>query len=265
MIRVDENNIAYDTYGVRAADCDRFNDASLTFFFSAIQEMGGAHAHMKGLSIEQMQKSRGWTWIVTRSHVDFHRIPHWFDDVDMVSWPQKGYHLNCPRVVEGYVDNELYFEAMTHWVLMDITKMRPVRPKEIEDILPPPDESTHFKDPALKKLPRWEDFEAVEIWPTYTPHPHYYDIDINKHVNNIIYTRWLAEALGEEFLDEFRPSVMDVQWIQQTYAHDEIRVETIFTEKTDEKIEVAQRIMRKEKEKEDTLLFEAVSSWIHKH
>ena len=264
MIRIDENDVSYDTYGVRAADCDRFNDASLPFFFSAIQEMGGAHAHMKGLSIEQLQKDKGWTWIVTRSHVEFHKIPRWFDDISMVSWPQKGYHLNCPRVVEGYVDGKLAFEAMTHWVLMDIVRMRPVRPKEIEAMLPPPDESGHFKDPALPKLPRWEEFEIVEERPVYIPHPHYYDIDINKHVNNIIYTRWLAEALGEDFLDAFRPAVMDVAWISQTYAHDHIHVETAYLEKTDDKISVVQRILRKEEEKEDTLLFEAVSSWIRK-
>lgn len=264
MMRIDENDISYDTYGVRAADCDRFNDASLPFFFSAIQEMGGAHAHLKGLSIEQMQKDPGWTWIVTRSHVVFHRIPHWFDDVDMVSWPQKAYHLNCPRAVEGYVDGELYFEAMTHWILMDIRRQRPLRPSEIADRLPAPDEKDHFKDPALPKLPKWDDFEKVEIRPVYVPHPHYYDIDINKHVNNIIYVRWLAEALGEEFMDNYRPAVMDVSWISQTYAHDRIHVETAYLEKSEEKISVVQRILRKEDEKEDTLLFEAVSSWIHK-
>lgn len=261
MISIDENDIGRDIYAVRASDSDRFNSASIPFFFSAIQEMGGTHAGARGLSIEDMQKDHGWTWVITRSRIEFDFLPHWNDEVEMVTWPQKGYKLLCPRVVQGYVEGRKSFEAMTHWVILDIARKRPIRPSEIGDTLPPPPEDVCYRDPALEKLPKWDDEEKLELLEAYRPMPCYYDIDLNKHVNNVVYIRWITEALGEGFLDAFRVTMMDVQWISQTYSHDRIRVETAIIEKSDNKTRLIHRIMREEEGKEDAIVFEALSYW----
>lgn len=264
MIYVDEDNVGHETFGVRAADCDRFNDAGIPFFFSATQEMGGSHAAAKGLSIETLRAEKNWTWVITRNRIRFYNIPHWNSEVKLETWTHEGYRLNCPRIIKGYVKDELCFEAITHWVLLDLGRKRPIRPSDIVGMLPPPEAEERKWDPALDKLPKWEEVEKIELLERYSPIPHYYDVDLNKHINNVVYIRWIMESLSDNFIDTHSPRLFDVQWISQSYESDRLYVETAIMDNEDGKIRMIHRIMRQEEQKEDSAVFEAVTEWISK-
>ena len=192
---VTERNTGEEKILIRGADTDRFNDASIPFFFSICQDAGGFHAGLFGFSAEELMGKHNWTWMILRSRIRFHKIPHLGDTIKVETWAQPSFHLFFPRVINGYTDNgEPVFEAMTHWVLFDIARKRPLRPSTLD--FPIPDESIR-KDPKLGKMPDWDDVKKLEILPSYAPECSYYDVDLNKHINNVGSTGRLSPVTAD--------------------------------------------------------------------
>lgn len=255
---IDEDNVAHDEYFVRASDTDMFYNAALPFYFDAMQEMGGEHASRMGISIADMMKERNWTWVITRTRAVFHHPDVWQDTVKLETWPQKGFKLHCPRVVRGYgKDGGISFDAMTLWAIIDLEKKRPLRPSEVESFITLPQKEEHWADPDIGKIHRFDDAQLIERWPTHYPIPTYFDIDYNKHVNNVVYVRWMVSAMDESFLEGYEPAVVDVQWMHQTFRNDKVQVETGVVSRTDTEAELVHSIRKDD----GTILFEANTKW----
>ncbi|MDY5931395.1 MAG: thioesterase [Candidatus Ornithospirochaeta sp.] len=226
MFRIDENNIGRDEYYISSSDCDCFYKAKLPYYFAINQEMSGLHADMKGAGIRDLLENEGRTWMVSRTRMEIQRTASWKDTAVTETWPQKAYRLFAPRVVKADDQNgNPLFTAITHWVIMDMVRKRPVRPQEIEKRIPAPDESLRFVSPELGKMRSRDEYKgpSFSIEPVVT----YFDIDYNRHVNNISYVNWTVDSFPKVFLDEYEVSMIDCHWAKQTYQTDRIRVETV--------------------------------------
>lgn len=263
-MRISSENVAYEDYFVRATDTDMFYDATIPFYFSAIQEMGGEHASKLGIAIDDLQREKGWTWVITRTRALFYGSSSWRDTLNLETWPQEPYRLHCPRVVNGYCNGSKIFEAMTLWAVIDMNRKRPVRPQEVMGSIQPAPADKYFVNPDIGKIIKYDDAEKLKEYMIYRPTPAYYDIDYNKHVNNVVYLRWITEAMDEDILKTYRPSMLDVQWEHQTFSNDKIYGQTALTAETDDKLSFVHRLMKEEYGKSDTVLFEAYSEWVRK-
>ena len=254
-----ENGIAYADYFVRASDTDMSYTAGLPFYFDAMQEIGGEHAAGMGIAISDLMAEKNWTWVITRTRVTFHHHDVWRDTLKLESWAQEGFKLHCPRVVRGYGnDGSLSFEAMTLWAIIDLNRNRPLRPSELGDVLKAP--SDYWMNPDIGKLLKFDNAEIIERWPLHKPVPTYYDIDYNRHINNVVYVRWLVSAMDEDFLREYVPKIVDVQWEHQTFRNDNVIVETGVVSRNRESAELVHCIRKDD----GTILFEANTTWERK-
>lgn len=261
-----KDNTGEELILIRSADIDRFNDASIPFFFATCQDAGGLHSEILGYSAEKLLKEKGWTWIILRNRINFYKIPHYCQRIKVVTWAQDGYKLFFPRMVSGYDENgDKVFDAMTEWVLFDVVHKRPMRPSVLENAFPVPREEM-LKDPStLGKMKSWDEQEKKEILPPAFPKPGYYDVDLNKHINNVVYVKWIVSALDDDFLESHVPVMMDVSWITQTFEHDEVRVETAILEEGDDgNVSFLHRIIKKNEKGEEKECFSALSSWRRK-
>ncbi len=264
-MRIDENNIAYKDFFVRAKDTDMFYNATVPFFFSAIQEMGGEHAAEMGIAIDDLIRERNWTWVITRTRVVFHGTAAWRDTLSLESWPENPFQLHIPRVVNGYdKDGKPVFEAMTLWAVLDLARKRPVRPKEVMEYIPIPQDEKHIVNPEIGKVRPYESLSRIRELPLYKPVPTYYDLDYNRHVNNTVYIDWIMAAMEEDVMKGYNPSLIDVQWKKQTFHNDRVYTETALVGETKDTLSFAHRIMKEEDGAEDSVAFEAYSEWKRK-
>ena len=223
-MRLTEENIGIEDIAVRASDTDRFYDATIPFFFSSSQELAGEHATLFGMGISEMYEKEMRTWVIVRTRMDFTRIPKWREKLTFETFPQKGYKLFCPRVVMARDEKgEPVMNAMTHWVLMDLSRKRPIPAKMVEERFNMKYED-RFQNPDIGKLLKYEEAEKIEVFEEKTFCPNYFDIDLNRHVNNLSYINWCLDALPDSLRDEYKPSLADVRWIRQCFRHDNLTV-----------------------------------------
>lgn len=260
-MRLTEENIGLEDIAVRASDTDRFYDATIPFFFSSSQEVAGEHATLFGMGISEMYEKEMRTWVIVRTRMDFTRIPKWREKLTFETFPQKGYKLFCPRVVMARDEKgEPVMNAMTHWVLMDLSRKRPIPAKMVEERFNMKYED-RFQNPDIGKILKYEEAEKIEVFEEKTFCPNYFDIDLNRHVNNVAYTRWCCESIPDEILLDYQISMIDVQWESQTFEGENVRVETAVTAKDENTLSMVHRI---KKIADDKIVFEANSDWKRK-
>ena len=265
MFRIDENGIGYDVMEVRSADTDRFFKARIPFYFSMLQEVAAKHSTDLHCGIPEMVETENKTWVIVRAKITIDRLADWRENVNLETWAEMPFRLFAPRLVEGKDDSgETVFTAISHWVVLDLNRKRPVRPVEALKYFTLPDKSIRFIDPDIGRLRIAEDFKGFRL-PDLIPKTNYYDTDTNGHINNISYINWLVDAFPFSFQDSHRLHTIDCHWIKQTFDGDEITVETYSEDEnplSEDNPTFFTRIVKKEEDGSLTPVFEAETEWI---
>lgn len=266
MLYITEDNTGLDDeLFVRSTDTDCFYRARPSFFFQVNQELGGLHAALLGCSLKTIYDEEKKTWMIIRTRMNIYSFPFWRDILSCLTWYQEGYKLYSPRFceVKNKTTGEKVFDSTSHWIVMDIERMRPCRPDVFKDRLPYGNKEKFNKDPSLPPFPQKDEFLHKPIKDTKVT-INYYDTDYNRHVNNISYINWSLDALPHEFLDSFKPKVMDTKWEKQTYFEDNLVVRTYSKEENllnSKAPTLFSSIVRIKENGEEESVFSMVSEW----
>ena len=264
MIQIDELGIGHDNIEVWSADTDRFFKAKIPFFFSILQEVGATHSMAVGCGIPQLMEKEHKTWVIVRAHIEVDRLPDWMETLHVDTWPEEPYRMFAPRMVEATgKDGSNVFTAISHWVVIDMDRKRPIRPTEALAYFKIPDKSQKYLDPDIGRLRIADDFKGFRL-PDFKPVMNYYDTDTNSHINNISYVNWACDAFPFSFHDSHRIKMFDCHWVKQTFDGDDVTVET-YSDHDDPLNEdeptFFTRIVRKEEDGSLSSVFEAETKW----
>ncbi len=158
--------------------------------FSYFTEVAGNHASHLGFGYRELQKA-GYFWVLSRIMVQADRMPRWDETVILETWPkgvEKLFALRDFRMMDR--GGETLVRATSAWLLLDTGRSRPHR----IDVLPagiPIRAGVH----AIPSLP--EKLKPLEPLARCSEHrvtPS--DLDVNNHVNNAEYVRWIADCAG---------------------------------------------------------------------
>lgn len=213
-----------DDFALNSYDVDHNNLAHTAYYFRIMQEVAGSHAYHRGVSILHLQQEEK-TWVVTRTNMKILRYAHWPNTIHVETWPQQPWKLYYPRVCRAQdTDGNMLFESLSHWVVMDTQKNRPMKPQTISKRFDHVPENI-YKDPNLGRRANFEtdSFEHILF---HTPKVLYSDTDFNRHVNNVIYLEWMLESLPFSFRDSYHITEVDISYRAQTYREDTITVHT---------------------------------------
>lgn len=204
-------------FQIRSYECDKNGYLRILTLMNILQDAADLSASSLGFGFDFCLNS-GLAWVGTNYHLQISRLPVVHEKIKIQTWPSGENKFMALRdfIVFDEKGNEI-MKATSQWVLVDVTKKRPV---SLNQYLPQYmyiDErvlGTEFAKIAEVENPSFSKvFEA-----------RFDDIDLNRHVNNAIYPLWAAETLPAEFLEKHAPSEIEISYKKECLCGQKVEV-----------------------------------------
>lgn len=139
---------------------------------------------------------RGYTWMIYKWRVDFYKMPVLGEKIKIKTWASEFKRLNACREFSVYNEkNEKIISASTIFLIVDMNKKKPIR---IPDFVAEKfgiHEEKNFENIKRIKI-KGEEFSSKDIEIKDE------NIDINNHVNNLVYLDWIIESMPSKYIEE---------------------------------------------------------------
>ena len=186
---VKEPSVWTEPFHVRSFEADATGHLGIQHLCNYLQEVSGNHARALGVSIERLMELK-LTWMLSRLHVQLDRYPFFRENILIDTWPSGHTGLQATREFLIYTEEgEHLARGTSAWLMIDLTRRRPVRMPDFVDALVIPELPRAIPE-AFKKLPAPEHQDASASFIV-----GYRDLDINKHANSVRFVSWALEAV----------------------------------------------------------------------
>lgn len=201
-------------FQVRTFDVDYSGRLKLRAFLNFLQEAAAEHAFRLGVAMDVMAQ-KNLVWILSRYHILLSRYPVLGGVLSVKTWPSVRAGTFTLREFEVTDAQGLVLQATTSWLALDIQKKRPV---SIGDMVPDfPLFSKRAIEDDFKPLPVVERIDLEMKFPVLQS-----DLDINRHVNNVVYIQWAVENVPEDVLFDSRPAEIEINYRAEAFYGDRI-------------------------------------------
>ncbi|MCC5939281.1 MAG: acyl-ACP thioesterase [Lunatimonas sp.] len=157
----------------------------------------------------------GYHWVLSRLQIEVQQLPHWGDIIQLKTASRGIDGLFALREFEMVNSSgEVLAIGISSWLLLDSQSKRPKRPNQFlpEDLFPEVAKGTVL--PAKLPLP-----EETEIAKIFTVQPS--DLDMNNHVNNVTYIRWIEDyCLSNNLPFE----TLEINFLAEAILHQNVQV-----------------------------------------
>lgn len=211
----------------------RLKPSQILFF---AQDAATSQCDIIGMDWPSMA-ARGLFWVITRTHVQIHRLPKKGDTVTVETWPMANTRVAYPRAMTMYDEQgQVLVQTISLWVLMDIEKRTMVLPGRSG--LDFTGENRGGELPIPGGLVPCESDNCRYRTVAYT------DLDINGHVNNTRYMDWVDDLTDSEFHKAHAPKEFTVCYLSEAREGQTLRQEAVYDPATN----TFQAEFRREKE-----------------
>lgn len=189
---------------------------SLTSLADLLQEIAWKHADSADFG--QNLRSSNQIWILSRLEIKVEKFPKWGDSVQLFTGGRGADKLFAFREFLVRDRNEKVFaRAMSSWLLVNSDTKRILKP---ESVLPP-----ELFDPTNK--PDWQPAKITpsgDLVASETVRVRLSDLDLNHHVNNTSYIRWLEDLL---FDHKIHPTNIEVNYLSECMVGDLVQIQLL--------------------------------------
>jgi medium-chain acyl-[acyl-carrier-protein] hydrolase len=181
-----------------------------------MQEAATRHAEALGFGLSHLSRT-GVTWVMVRNHVRLAPFGE-LRSVRVATWPSARRKLYAMRdfLVHDPDGNEV-LRATTAWLVMRLDTRRPARP---DDHLPAsaafPERILEDDWAPLPEIPPVGEGRAFCVEPE--------NIDVNDHVNNLVYVDWSLRAAPPEVVGGRFLAELEIAYLGEARLGDEVRV-----------------------------------------
>lgn len=170
-----------------------------------LQEIAGDHASTWKLSVTDLLP-QGRTWVLARYHLAFHRFPGVAEDVVVETWPSNLTRMFAMR--DFQVDDASglpVLRASSSWAMLDLSNRKPM----LLDKVVPADYKVdrHALVTTFPPLPKVEVVDQEVRLPVTLR-----DLDMNVHVNHVVYVQWALETIPLPLFLSHRLSSLEVAY-----------------------------------------------------
>ena len=220
-------------FKVRSYECGPDGRATLPTICNLFQEAASLHAASLGFGKSDFAAAgENISWVLTRMVVKMNRYPVWEDELTVETFPRGGRKIVAWRDFEVKdAKGETLGVASSEWMIIDLaTRKIHAIPEKVFAANDPKNTPVlglepfaKFRFPDTGKLFDCSDCSdcSIERSKAMTFTAQKSQIDLNGHVNNVHYISWMLEPCESRC-----PAKMEVVFRSETFAGDEVRVET---------------------------------------
>lgn len=186
------NNQKTHSFIVRPSECDLNRRITPQAAAERMEEIAWFHAEELGFGIRELIKIHAF-WALTRLTIRFERLPKLGDEIKLQTWPKTMSGLLALRDWLWFdYQNKVIGRATSSWVLVDMDSRKP---RNLDDV--PNIDFERYPESALDEMPgkihRPEEGQTALNFKVPLS-----DLDLNGHVNNTKYFRWILNAFSQQ-------------------------------------------------------------------
>jgi medium-chain acyl-[acyl-carrier-protein] hydrolase len=205
-----------ETFHIHTHEADMYGMARLDALFSCFQEAAGHHARDLGVGREHLER-KGCFWVLSRCWMQIDRYPAWGRKIIVRTWPREVKRLFALRDFQFLSEEgEMLGSGVSAWLILNQDKHRLMRPGPFMQMIPPTREPAVSGD-ILEKQANVSDLSELRRFSV-----RYSDLDVNRHVNNAAYVRWILDSFDAQRHDRFRITAIRIDYLSETVLGESI-------------------------------------------
>ncbi|KAF9673948.1 hypothetical protein SADUNF_Sadunf10G0076800 [Salix dunnii] len=208
-----EEGVGYrQTVVIRSYEVGADKTATLESILNLLQETALNHVWMSGLLSNGFGATHGMMknnliWVVSRMQVLVDQYPIWGEIVEIDTWVGASGKNGMRRdwLIRSQATGHVFARATSTWVMMnEKTRRLSKMPEEVRAEISPwfiEKQAIHEDVPEkISKLDSNAKYVNSNLKPKRS------DLDMNQHVNNVKYVRWMLETIPDQFLESHQLS-----------------------------------------------------------
>uniref|UniRef100_A0A7N0U2U6 Acyl-[acyl-carrier-protein] hydrolase n=1 Tax=Kalanchoe fedtschenkoi TaxID=63787 RepID=A0A7N0U2U6_KALFE len=204
-----EGGVGYrQTVVVRSYEVGPDKTATLESILNLLQETALNHVWMSGLLGNGFGATHGMVkneliWVVSRMHVQIENYPIWGEVVDIDTFVGASGKNGMRRdwMIRSRATGHVLARATSTWVMMNQkTRRLSKMPDEVRaEISPWFIEKRAIQEHGYEKIPK---LDGTAAYAKSNLKPKRSDLDMNHHVNNVKYIKWMLETVPDHILED---------------------------------------------------------------
>jgi len=201
-------------FPVKSYHSDQNGKLTLYSLFHFLQECAWDNARINNFGFEYLEQENAY-WVLSRVLVQLDEYPEWKDEISIKTWPKGTDGFFALRDFLIYKNDKIIGRAATSWLILDRTTRRPKKLDNFNFI-----HENFLNESAIDRKPGKVSFDAalsqIDSRKVYSS-----DLDVNKHVNNATYVRWITDSIltENEEIKEF-----EINFISELMLNDQFNV-----------------------------------------
>jgi medium-chain acyl-[acyl-carrier-protein] hydrolase len=209
----------HERFQIHTHEADMHGLARLDALFCCFQEAAGHHARNLGVGREDLAR-KGCFWVLSRCCMRIDHYPEWGQKIIVRTWPRGVERLFALRDFQMLSENgRMLGSGVSAWLILNQDKHRPMKPGPFMQGITPAKEPAVTGDVLSKPVSARDLSELCRFSVRYS------DLDVNRHVNNAAYVRWVLDSFDAQRHDRFRIAAIRIDYLSETVLGDRIAVQ----------------------------------------
>ena len=207
-------NLNIDNYTVYSYHSDYRQQLNLVSLFNFLQESAWSHASKNAFGFDDLL-NQGFFWALTRVKFTINKYPKWGDNLRIETWSKEPDPLIAYRDFEIFNEtNEKLLAATTAWLIVDIKSRRPQRMAPFKDKFP----HLHTRYAINEHPGKLPELPNENLTTSTKREICLSDMDMNGHVNNANYVRWVIDTFSFDFIKSHSVTEMEINFLHESQA-----------------------------------------------
>ena len=202
----DSENIFTKKYTVRSYETDFTRHASFQAISGYMQDTALHHVQFLDMGIHELQQ-QNITWLLSRIKTKIFRSPAWNEELTVQTWSPEIDRLYAHREF-NILDkqNEVIVQASSLYILLDIKSLRPISTKHVLGNFNQFFAKRHFPE-IVNRMKISDNHDFIKSYEVSIE-----DIDLNDHVNNLKYIRWVLDSVPLEIRRSYYLETFEINY-----------------------------------------------------